>query len=176
MRFLPLLACVGLGVLPAADEPAKAAPAKPELGKPIVVDGIEIILNQVRVGGESEKPPKYGDLPTAQFLKVSFSMKNVTANQIVTVQDPWQKTKLKDEHGNFYKSEQVGLPRASRLRPGKELVGVIYFEVPLETARNLQLISDPCFYRDNGEGMLDELSKLAFSMEIENPAAVAKAH
>lgn len=172
MKSLPILAAALLTTCNA--QQADPAPTKAEIGKPVVIDGIEITLSAVRIGGESETAPKAGSLPVAQFLKVSATLKNVSDVKIITIQDPWQKTRLKDVHGNFYKVEDVERGRVlTKLRPGKETSTVIYFEVPLENSPTMEMICDPCFYRDNGDRTLTDLSRDSFTLEFPNPAAKA---
>lgn len=159
-----------------AQQPAPP-PIKAEIGKPFTIDGIEIVLTDVRIGGVADGKPAADALPEAQFLKVNFKLRNTTESKIVTIQDPWNSTRLKDEHGNFYKAQNVSLGELrtsqlnTKLRPGADASGVIFFEVPLKVAKEVKILIEPGFYRDNGDGTLDDLSKDSAQCEIENPAA-----
>lgn len=153
-----------------------AAPPQVEIGKPFVIDGIEITLDPPEVGTASGKP-QGADLPEAEFFKMAVKLRNTSDSIIVTVQDPWRRGKLSDEFGNFYRHQTVGLEGTktsmmiARLRPAGEVHGTIFFEPPLPGAKTLTLVIDPGFYRETGGPSLTEISAKAFKIELKNPSA-----
>ena len=146
-------------------------PTKPELGKPYLIDGVEITLSNPRIGGETDNTPEKDAPPEDQFYKLTFKFRNASNKTVIAV-EPWAKTMLKDEHGKFYKSEYLeGRHGSKKLRPGAESFGVVYFKVPPPNAKDLILIAEPAFYRDRGDVTLREISKLSGEWKVPNPAA-----
>lgn len=162
-----------------AKEPT-AAPVKAEKGKTAAVDGIEITFGAARVGKLPKAGPRNGltyKVPDTDFLIVDVALKNVTEAKIISLDWIWKQTRLKDEHGNFYRAEDLtsafGVAQRieGKLKPNQEIKGIIVFEVPLENAKEITLISDPGFWRDNGDGTIHELSDSEVHFQFPNPAA-----
>lgn len=178
MKSLPLLAAVFLVSSCQAAEPTSVV--KAELGKPAEIDGIAITFDAPKVGKLPQAPPRNGltyKVPETKFLILSVHLKNVTDAKIINLSWIWEKTKLRDEHGNFYEALDFTTSYAvdgrieGRIRPKAETKGVIAFEVPLENAKTLTLISDPGFHRENGDGTINDLSNSEVHIVFPNPAA-----
>ena len=155
-------------------------PIKAESGKPATVDGIEITFSNPRVGKLPKAPSRNGvsySVPETDFLIVDVALKNATPAKIINLSWIWNETNLKDEHGNFYKAQDltsafgVAGRIEGRIKPSQEMKGIIVFEVPLENAKDIALISDPGLSRDTGDGLIHQISKDRVSFEFKNPAA-----
>lgn len=177
MKSIPILAAVLLFSCQAAEPPLIV---KAELGKAAEIDGIAITFDTPKVSKLPQAPPRNGlsyKVPDTNFLILSVHLKNVTEAKIINLSWIWKESRIRDEHGNFYQAEDLTSAFAvagrieGRIKPGQEAKGIIVFEVPLENAKTLTLISDPGFHRDNGDGTINDLSATEVHMVFPNPAA-----
>ena len=179
LAILPLICVAAASISCEAQQPA-APTVKAEAGKPASVDGIEITFSNPRVGKLPKAPARNGvsySVPDTDFLIVDVALKNATPAKIINLSWIWNETNLKDEHGNFYKAQDltsafgVAGRIEGRIKPGQEMKGIVAFEVPLENAKEITLISDPGFFRDSDDGLIYQISKDRVSFEFKNPAA-----
>lgn len=162
--------------------PDAGDPVRPSIGigGSVVIDGIRITIEGVRRGRlEGRRGDVLARAPEGEFLLVDVRLKNETGERIIHLMDVWSSTSLHDEFGNTHRSlpslvvrrdDIEGAIASLRLRPGEQATDLMIFELPLDKARRFHVVSNPAFYRGDGDGLLHPLSDREFELRFEREA------
>jgi len=149
---------------------------KIRLGDSVTIDGVEIVFKKARIAplpeAKQEGYLRY-KLPEGAYLMIQVAITNKSETRIVSIQDPWEHTILRDDFDNAYISKSFSMNDAvsgkieGRMRPGDAKEGFVFFESPLENASAFIMSGDPGFYKNNGDGTLDDLSDSKFELSFD---------
>lgn len=155
------------------EEPEDTTP-QVSLGGSVEVDGIKITPKSISVGSlENNNTNQFGEPPEGTFLQIAVELENVTEGKIVHLQDVWGDSKISDNFGNNYSpidsfgmSYAKGVISSQQLRPQETASDIMVFEMPLENAQELTLVSNPNLYKSTGDGLIQNLSSDEFLMKF----------
>lgn len=145
-----------------------------QLSKAFAIDGVEVIIDSPRFGELSAPDRMFATIPSGEFLLLEVSLKNITDNKIIQIQDAWKDVTLTDNFGNIYDSPYggmftmyeaaQGMIKSQELRPGEAAKDLIVITSPLETASDFELVVDPNFWRPIAKSKLQQLSNEQFKL------------
>jgi len=162
-----------------AAQPEQPTPTIPELrlGEAVVIDEIKITFRGSRFAN-IEKKSMFGDSTTRsgkQYLIMDVYLENTSPGKIIYLQNIWEKTKITDDFGNiegtlysdrFMSESIVGFIGAAKMKPGESSLDMIIFDLPVDTAKQFIVQSDPGFWRSTGEDRVSQLSNSSFIVKF----------
>jgi hypothetical protein len=147
-----------------------------KIGTPITISDIKITVKSVSTGKLEEKKdamftPKMADI---DHLLVKISLENISEGRIITIQNSFSETVLSDEFDNNYQPKDLGIGRSGiigiaqseKMRPESVLADMIVFDLPLKNTKKYKLVFEPKFYKNDGKGMLEKISKGKFILQF----------
>lgn len=183
--------------MPAADAAAMTSQTPPPddqlsgsavaFDKPVVIDGVEIVLGRPTFGSLPKKkrsPYSLGEIPDGSFLQFQAKLRNVSETKIVVLQEFWNGTTLLDEYGNRMAPVGSGLSvnpaiddllPSGHLRPGQTAEGLLIFEPPIDAAKAFKIECDPGIFVPVDNMMVRQISDTSFDLPFDRSAIVAKA-
>lgn len=159
------------------ENPEDDAPMEVDLDRPFKIDGIEILITELRIGELQKVDEEYSftSVPKGEFLLATIHLKNITEGKIIRIQNAWGDTTVTDNFENVYEGPSAvsfsvssikGAISSKELRPGDSVTDLLIIAPPLENATDFVLHSDPNFYRSVGNNMLRQLSSESFRMRF----------
>ncbi|OQB46244.1 MAG: Ankyrin repeat protein [bacterium ADurb.Bin157] len=149
------------------------------LGQSIIIDDIKITPQNVRIDQIVKKNMIFDTTTQSEskYLLVNVTLENVSSGKIIYLQNIWKNTKLVDDFDNIENtkfSDNLSAMwdlisdaiKSTKLRPGEVVRDMLIFDIPVNTAKNFTIDSDPKFWKNIGEDRLQEISKSSFRIKF----------